>query len=372
MSSTTAATTSEPAAARGIARALVTLPVPLGAGGLGTAAAEFLAGLGALGVDARWVGPQPLGAATRVVVSRPYKRCFGAAGARRLGSRAVRRAVPREGWDLVYGVPGSVPVEIGRGIRVVHQANRHPAVEWAALRRGERETGGRGDMSRLERRRFERELGEVDLVHVSTAAVRDELLAAGIPPERLVLAPLGVDLDRFRPAAKADRLTVAFVGPLSLRKGVEVVAELADRLGDDAELEVVGGPTCPWSRRIAARMRFATMTSVPEMLAAAHCMVLPSRSDGFSYAVLEALASGTVPIVTPEVGAAEIVRRLDERLVVEREGFAETTLALLPRLDFESLGPRARALAEEYDRRRTGPAAAAAVLERALANRGSR
>ena len=101
------------------------------------------------------------------------------------------------------------------------------------------------------------------------------------------------------------------------------------------------------------------------MLAGAHVFVLPSRSDGFSYSVLEALACGAVPIVTPEVGAAEVVARLDPRLVVEQEGFAEAATALIGTLDLADLASRARRLAGEFDRRETASATVAAVLRRA-------
>ena len=354
-----------------IAMAVVVAPAPLGSGGLGRAAAEFVDGMAALGGEAQFVGLRPRGRLARAAQSRPFRRAFGIGPFVSLTSRAVRRAVPAEGWELAYAMPGTLPPDRpGSGVRVLHQATRHPAVRWAALARGERETGGRGGMSRGERRRCEREICAADLVHVSSAAVRDELLEAGVPPGRLVEAPLGVDLERYRPAPKAAQLTVAFVGPLSLGKGVDVVAELAERLGDAAAVEVVGGPTCPWSRRLCDGARFGRRTSVPELLAEAHALVLPSRSDGFSYAVLEALASGTVPLVTPEVGAAEIVRRLDPRLVIEREGFAERAAALLAELDFAALAPRSRELVTEFDRTRTSRAIAAAVTARAAELRG--
>ncbi len=273
--------------------------------------------------------------------------------------------MPRSGWDLSYSTPGSVPVERGSGIRVIYQATRHPAVERAALRRGERETGGRGDLSRGECRRREREIERADLIHVTSLAVREEMLEAGVPAEKLVHSYHGVDLEQYRPGEKANSLTIAFVGPLSLRKGVDIVADLHARLGGEATIEAVGGPICPWSRRLAEEADFAAGSSVPETLAKAHVLVLPSRSDGFSFVVLEALAAGTVPIVTPEVGASEIVRRLDERLVIERTEFVEATADLLPRLDLPALSAAARALAEEFDRRRTSRATVAAVLERA-------
>jgi glycosyltransferase involved in cell wall biosynthesis len=345
--------------------ALVVSPVQLGSGGLGNAAAEFSTGLEALGFEPAFVGPQPPSPIVRVSRSRPFRRAFGMAPSRRLAARAVRDAVPGDGWDLAYAIPGSVPVERGSGVRVIYQATRHPAVEWAALRRGERKTGGRGDMSRAERRRREYEIERADLIHVTSLAVRDEFLEAGVPPERLVHSYHGVDLDHFAPAQKQDALTIAFVGPLSLRKGVDVAAELAARVSSDVVVEAVGGPNCPWSRRIAERAKFTRRESVSEMLGAAHVLALPSRSDGFAYVVIEALASGTIPIVTPQVGAAEIVRRLDDRLVLELDEFADGAVELLPQLDLDALSRRARALAEEFDRRQTSRATVTGVLERA-------
>lgn len=329
------------------------------------AAAELADGFEALGRSVAYVGQQPRGPLAKAARSRPLRRVLGTGPSRRLAARAVRRAVPGAGWDLVYATPGAVPLGHGEGLRVLHQATRYPRLEWEALRRGERETGGRGDLSRPELRRREREIERADLIHVTSRAVGAEMVAAGVAEERLVHAYPGVDLARYRPAGKREQLTVAFVGPLSLRKGVDVAAELAARLGSRAVVEAVGGASCPWSRRVAAAARFRPRPSARETLSTAHALVLPSRSDGFSFVVLEALASGAVPIVTPEVGAAEIVARLDRRLVIERREFAARAAELVQRLDFERLAPRARALAEEFDRRRTSRAAAAAVLARA-------
>jgi glycosyltransferase involved in cell wall biosynthesis len=349
--------------------ALVVAPVNFRSGGLGTAAAEFADGLEALGYPSTFIGPPPPDALTRATRTRLFRRLFTTTPSRRLIARATRRSVPETGWDLAYAMPGSLPLERGSGLRVICQATRHPVVDWEALRRARRETGGRGDMSHAELRLRKREIEQADLIHVTTHAVQDEFLAAGFPADRIVHSSHGVDLDHFRPGPKPGDLRVAFVGPLSMRKGVDIVSELATRLGGKAVVEVVGGPTCPWSRRIAERSSFVFRHSVRDMLRDAHFFVLPSISDGFSYAVLEALASGAIPIVTPQVGASEIVERLDPRLVVERDEFVEATVALLADVDIGALGTRARALAEEYDRRRTSRAVAASVLARADALR---
>lgn len=364
MSVRTSSRYAEPTANAAGGRAVVAAPAPFGVGGLGGAAAEFAAGLEAAGWSAEYVGIPPRSAYARAVRSRPFRRAFGMGPSRRAVARSVRRAVPEGGWDLVWGCSGSMPVERRGGVRVLHQATRHPALHREELLRGERETGGRGAMSRAEVRRGELELREADVVHVGAAAVRDQLLEAGLPAERVVHSYMGIDTERFRPGVPREVPTVAFVGPLSMAKGVDVVARLAALLVGEAEVEVVGGPVCPWSRRLAERAPFVHRADVAEMLAAARVFVLPSRSDGFSYAVLEALASGAVPIVTPEVGAAEVVRRLDPRLVIGREGFAEEAAALIGALDLDDLARRGRELSCEFDRRRTAPALAAAVLRR--------
>jgi glycosyltransferase involved in cell wall biosynthesis len=344
-----------------VRKAVVAAPAALGSGGLGTAAAEAVAGLRAHGRTVEYVGLQPRGTVTRLARSRAVRRVAGTGPAARLVVRGVREAIPEEGWDLAYAVSGALP-ERGGGVRVLHQATRHPTVEAAALRVGERETGGRGDLSGAELRRRLREIERADLVHVTSLAVREEMLEAGVAEDRLVHAYLGVDVERHRPGTRRAQPTVAFVGPLSLRKGIDVVAELARRLQGQAVVEVVGGPSCPWSRRVVAAAPFRHAGSVAELLGEAHLLVLPSRSDGFSYVVLEALAAGAVPVVTPEVGAAEIVARLDPRLVVARADFVEATAALLGELDLAALSARARELAAEFERGLTSRALAGAVL----------
>jgi glycosyltransferase involved in cell wall biosynthesis len=102
---------------------------------------------------------------------------------------------------------------------------------------------------------------------------------------------------------------------------------------------------------------------VAPLLAGAQALILPSASDGFGYVVLEAMASGAVPFVSPEVGAAEVVRRIEPRLVQPRETFAEAVVELLAELPLADLARRARSIAEGLERRTMAARAAKAVLE---------
>ncbi len=56
------------------------------------------------------------------------------------------------------------------------------------------------------------------------------------------------------------------------------------------------------------------------LLAAADVLVVPSRFDPYAVVVLESAAAGTPVVVTPEVGAADSVRRFDAGLVWDRTG----------------------------------------------------
>jgi glycosyltransferase involved in cell wall biosynthesis len=85
---------------------------------------------------------------------------------------------------------------------------------------------------------------------------------------------------------------------------------------------------------IAERVRLVprTVTGVDKeaMFAAAQVLVLPSHSESFGNAVLEAMQRGVPVIVTPEVGSADTVRVADAGLVVE--GAPEPLGAAIERL----------------------------------------
>jgi glycosyltransferase involved in cell wall biosynthesis len=220
-------------------------------------------------------------------------------------------------------------------------------------------------MSGREVRLLERELARADLARVESPIVAEELIKEGFPPDRVVTASPGVDVERFAPGARPDRLRVAFVGVLSLWKGVDVLVRLARKLAPAGEVVVVGGPVCPWSRRLVSEAPLRQHPGdIPSLLASSHALVLPSATDGFGLVVLEAMAAGAVPFVSPEVGAAAIVRRLDPRLVQPRSEFAEVVPELIHTLPLGELGAAARRIAERHERAEMARTAASLLLER--------
>jgi glycosyltransferase involved in cell wall biosynthesis len=159
----------------------------------------------------------------------------------------------------------------------------------------------------------------------SEAVLRDaEANESRLPRIRGVIYN-GVDVGQYEPAClRPDgALRLVTVGALAPRKGQEFLVEALARVtadGMDVTLELVGsGPDEAMLRRmaeaagVAGRIRFAGEQSDPRgALARADIFVLPSRQEGFSNALLEAMASA-LPVVATDVGG-------NSEAVVDGEG----------------------------------------------------
>jgi glycosyltransferase involved in cell wall biosynthesis len=163
---------------------------------------------------------------------------------------------------------------------------------------------------------------QVDTVLVNADALRREGETQGMRC-RWTLLQNGIDVDAFRvggptAAAKtalgfdAERPVVGTVGRLETRKGQDILLAAAERLRSRRpapQILIVGdGPTADELRGLAAALcltndvRFTgTLDDVRPALAAMDLFVLPSREEGMSNALMEAMAAGR-PIVATDVG----------------------------------------------------------------------
>jgi glycosyltransferase involved in cell wall biosynthesis len=168
------------------------------------------------------------------------------------------------------------------------------------------------------RRRKRTELELANLIICCSELARESYLAAGISGCRIVVNSPGVELDLFQPddgASRTGPTQFVFVGTASRTKGFDILLEafrLTSSAFPSAELHVIGDP--------GAASRFMGYSSdkivihgkrsrreLAHLLGVMDCLVLPSRMEAFGMVIVEALAAGIPVIVTPKVGAAEVI-----------------------------------------------------------------
>lgn len=150
-----------------------------------------------------------------------------------------------------------------------------------------------------------------------------------VPPHRIHRLPHMVDTDRFSNRAAAARKSGAdqalrqrlgisgetfvflFAGKLIVEKRPELLIEAMSRIGqNDAQLWIAGdGPLARELKEgVEARglpvrfLGFVNQSDLPDLYAAADCLVLPSSSETWGLVVNEAFACGIPAIVSREAG----------------------------------------------------------------------
>ncbi|MEA3066011.1 MAG: teichuronic acid biosynthesis glycosyltransferase TuaC [Sphingomonadales bacterium] len=169
-----------------------------------------------------------------------------------------------------------------------------------------------------------------------SAALKRDMAAMGMPEERIRVHYTGVDLERFRPLDRASaKIGLGVEGPLIVTPGnlvplkgqllaVEALAELPE-----ARLLIAGeGPGRPALEALIAALGLSgrarllgsvAPAAMPELLAAADLMLLPSEREGLANVWVEALACGTPILIADVGGAREVLDRPEAGRLVARD-----------------------------------------------------
>ncbi len=176
--------------------------------------------------------------------------------------------------------------------------------------------------------------GRMDAVYVPSRSTGDELVARGLPPEKIRLFPRGIDTRLFHPskrngylkkhyALKEEPTKLLYVGRVSREKNLPLLSEVFKALageGTDAHLLVVGdGPYLPEMKADLADFPvtftgYKSGEDLAAIYASSDVFVFPSTTDTFGNVVLEAQASG-LPVIVTDMGGPQ------ENLAPGRTGF---------------------------------------------------
>ncbi|MDE2412949.1 MAG: glycosyltransferase [Sphingomonadales bacterium] len=178
------------------------------------------------------------------------------------------------------------------------------------------------------------------LLAVSQGLVED-MVALGMPRERIAVHRTGLNADLFRPYDRRmcrDRLdlprdaqVLATVGALIPRKGQRFAIEALEHLPGAILLLAGAGADDNALRSLAERLGVAERVrflgavphdELPVVLNAADVFVLPTASEGLANVWVEALACGTPVVTTPIPGAQELLTDPAWGRMVPRDGAA--------------------------------------------------
>jgi L-malate glycosyltransferase len=147
----------------------------------------------------------------------------------------------------------------------------------------------------------------------NSSAAKAQLEGEGVPANRIHVIPNGVTVERFTPVPGVRPVrTILTVANLRREKAHDILLQAAALLAPahpDLSFVIAGdGPRAAELRAMAARLGLADrvrflghVEDVPTLLGQGHAFVLPSISEAFPNAVIEAMAAG-LPVVASAVG----------------------------------------------------------------------
>ena len=196
---------------------------------------------------------------------------------------------------------------------------------------------------------------------VASSFARRTLIENGVPDEKIVINPYGVDLGAFSPEPRPDPsrlLRFLFLGSLGTGKGVPLLLKAWSSIEtNNAELWLAGPLSERHKRLIPPLQGLRIIGKVPHrqlpgLLCLCDVLVLPSYFEGFGLVLLEALAAGMPIIATDATGAPDLITDGVEGYVIgvgDCEALRDKLLHFISSpSDLARMSPAARRCAERY------------------------
>jgi glycosyltransferase involved in cell wall biosynthesis len=243
--------------------------------------------------------------------------------------RWAAREVAQQRWDVVHAFSG-VAEEVFRETEGMHRSLVRGSAHILAQDRLLYEEELRAGVPILRpsswiKGREIREYDFADSIVVLSSFAVESFLEHGIPRDKLVLLPLGVDTSRFQatPESIAERcrrirsvqpLRVLFAGTFSFQKGILDFAEIVRRLVGRFHFRFIGDAPAESEhmlRELQDRLEVIPRQSqfeLPGWYAEADLFLFPTIQDGFALVLSQALAAGLPILATRNCSSRDTIR----------------------------------------------------------------
>jgi glycosyltransferase involved in cell wall biosynthesis len=311
-------------------RVLYSFPLKIGANRICYTAWQQVRGLAVAGADVTvYPGcvsrPLPSTVAVRPTLARgrlriPY-RILGHDKAFRLHDSLVAKRLEHaaDSFDIVHVWPSGARRTLETANRldvptVLERANAHTALAYEVVQKEcERlgislPPGSEHAYNPAVLRHEECEFALAGHLLCASDFVEQSFLDRGFSPDRIIRHTYGFDPERFYPGPQqvSDDIVMLFAGFAAVRKGLHIALEAwlrspASKRGTfliaGDILPVYRDKLRPWLDHQSVRV-LGHRADVPDLMRRSDLFVLPSFEEGFGLVCLEAMASGSVPLVS--------------------------------------------------------------------------
>jgi len=311
-------------------RVLYSFPLRIGAGRICYAAWEQVRGLTEAGADvtlfpASVARPLPASVVIRPTLARgrfriPY-RILGRENAFRLHDFLVAKRLERaaSSFDIVHTWPSGARRTLEMANRlgvptVLERPNSHTELAYEVVgaeckRLGiSLPPGSEHAYNSAVLRHEEREFALAGHLLCPSDFVEQSFLDRGCSPDKILRHTYGFDQKRFYPDQRRnhDNITMLFAGYAAVRKGLHIALEawVKSPVSKSGTFMIAGDilPSYreklhPWLAHPSVQV-LGYRTDIPDLMRSSDLFVLPSFEEGLPLVCLEAMASGSVPLVS--------------------------------------------------------------------------
>jgi len=183
-------------------------------------------------------------------------------------------------------------------------------------------------------RKVQKILHQTDAVIAISAEIKKELQEYGFPAEHIYSIPNGVDTDEFercRPFPDRSKVVFLLIGRRTPQKGIDIAFKAIQSLLQkgivNIELRLYGLDYPEYDYRkmaqecgVQSAVRFYSyIENIHDVYHDAHCLLLPSRAEGLSNVLLEAMSLELPVIATRISGTVDVVEHQKSGILIAPE-----------------------------------------------------